>query len=163
MELFAHGIPFAQRPKVTVNEFMKTAEIAEPVIRNVKNENVIQIPFGLLGFEQVKNYVLLSHPHEQPFMWLRMLDDSKQGFLVVSPFQVMPDYEPDIATEDVEYLGLNDPSDALVVNIVTLRNGGGATINLKGPILINRHTLVGKQVIPNNAARFETRHPLPVS
>jgi len=142
---------------------MKTAEIAEPEKRNVKNENVIQLPYGLLGFERVKNYVLLSQPHEKPFMWLQMLDNASQAFLVVSPFHVVPEYQPDIAAEDVEYLGLSDPADALVVNIVTLRSSGEATVNLKGPIVINRHTLVGKQVIPNNAAKFELCHPLPVS
>ena len=142
---------------------MKTAELIEPETRTVKGENVIQLPYGLLGFERVKNYVLLSHPHEQPFMWLRMLDQANKAFLVVSPFHVLPDYQPDIANEDAEYLGLEDPADALVVNIVTLRGKGAATVNLKGPIVINRKTFVGKQVIPNNAAQFALCHPLPVA
>jgi flagellar assembly factor FliW len=62
----------------------------------------------------------------------------------------------------VEFLGLNRPEDAYILTIVTLRNGQ-ATTNLKGPIVINRNTLIGKQVIPNNAAQFEVRHPLAVS
>jgi flagellar assembly factor FliW len=142
---------------------MKTIELAEPQPCGVKGENVIQLPFGLLGFEQVKNYVLLSHPREEPFMWLQMVDKAGQGFLVVSPSLVLADYRPDLATEDVEFLELQDPADALVFNIVTLRGNNQATINLKGPIVVNRHTLVGKQVIPNNAAQFALRHPLPVS
>lgn len=80
-----------------------------------------------------------------------------------SPLLVVSDYRPDISNEDAEYLGLNDPADALVVNIVTLRGKSGATVNLKGPIVINRHTLVGKQVIPNNAAKFALNHPLSVA
>ena len=142
---------------------MKTIELLEPQQHGVKGENVIQLPFGLLGFEQVKNYVLLSHPHEEPFMWLQMLDKAGQGFLVVSPSLVVADYRPDISTEDVEFLDLHDPADALVVNIVTLRGNNQATINLKGPIVINRHSLVGKQVIPNNAVQYSLRHPLAVS
>ena len=142
---------------------MNTAELMEPETLNVSSENVIQLPFGLLGFERVKNYVLLSRPHEQPFQWLRMLDQEKKAFLVISPFLIVSDYQPDISNEDVEYLGLNDPADALVVNIVTLRGKNGATVNLKGPIVINRHTLVGKQVIPNNAAKFALNYPLSVA
>ena len=142
---------------------MNTAELVEPEKQQVNGENVVQLPFGLMGFEQVKNYVLLSRPEEEPFMWLQMLDKANQAFLVVSPFLVLPDYQPDIPTQDAEFLGLGSPADALVVNIVTLRGNGQATVNLKGPIVINRNTLVGKQVIPNNATQYALRHPLPVS
>ncbi len=142
---------------------MKTAEMIEPEIQTVSGENVIQMPDGLLGFEQVKKYVLLSQPQEAPFMWLRMIDNINKRFVVVSPFQIVPDYQPDISSEDVKFLGLTGPDDALVVNIVTLRPNRPPTINLKGPIVINRHTLIAKQVIPNNASKFDVNHPLPVS
>lgn len=142
---------------------MNTLELIEPEKRTLNGENIIRLPYGLLGFERVKNYVLLSKPHEEPFMWLQMLDEARQAFLVVSPFLVTPDYQPDIAEIDVKFLELTDPADALVVNIVTLRGNGQATINLKGPLVINRHTLVGKQVIPDNAAQYSLHHPLPVS
>lgn len=142
---------------------MNTAELMEPEVQKVSGENVIRFPDGLLGFEHVKEYVLLSQPQEEPFMWLRMLENDNKRFLVLSPFVAVPDYQPDIANEDVRFLGLVSPADALVVNIVTLRGNRQATINLKGPIVINRHTLVGKQVIPNNAAKFEVNHPLPIS
>lgn len=147
---------------------MKTEELIEPEKKVLDQQNVVQLPYGLLGFERVKNYVLLSNPQEEPFMWLQMLDklDNNQGrksFLVVSPFLVMPEYQPDIPEDDVAFLGIKDPSDALVYNICTLRGPGKATINLKGPIIINRHTLVGKQVIPNNAMQYALCHPLPVA
>jgi flagellar assembly factor FliW len=142
---------------------MNTLELIETEKRGVNAENIIRLPYGLLGFERIKNYVLLSKPQEEPFMWLQMLDEGRKAFLVVSPFLVLTDYQPDIAEEDVKFLELTDPADALLVNIVTLRGNGQATINLKGPVVINRHTMVGKQVIPNNAMQYEVQHPLPVS
>ena len=142
---------------------MKTAELIEPEIQTVSGENVIEFPDGLLGFEQVKKYVLLSQPKEEPFMWLRMIDNLNKRFLVISPFLVTPDYRPDISNEDVRFLGLTCPEDALVVNIVTLRPKQPPMVNLKGPIVINRNTLIGKQVIPNNANQYDVNHPLPVS
>jgi flagellar assembly factor FliW len=36
-------------------------------------------------------------------------------------------------------------------------------MNLKGPILLNRHTLRGKQVILTNAANFQLKFPLPLA
>ncbi|MDB6023468.1 MAG: Flagellar assembly factor fliW [Pedosphaera sp.] len=143
---------------------MKTlapVELEKPA--SVNNETRVHLPYGLLGFEQVKNFLLTANPQEEPFLWLQMLDSSKKAFLVVSPFLIMPDYQPDIPADDVELLDLSDPSDALVFNICTLRSEGRATINLKGPVIINRHTLTGKQIIPNNAAQFSLQHPLPVA
>jgi flagellar assembly factor FliW len=142
---------------------MNTLELIEPEKRVVNSENIIRLPYGLLGFERAKNFVLLTRPNEEPFSWLQMLEEAKHAFLVVSPFLVLPEYRPDIAEEDVKFLQLADPADALVVNIVTLRDNGPATLNLRGPVIINRRSMIGKQVIPNNAARYALHHPLPVS
>ncbi|MBL9128053.1 MAG: flagellar assembly protein FliW [Verrucomicrobiales bacterium] len=122
---------------------------------------VLNMPFGLLGFEEVKQYLVLGNPDEHPFMWLQMTEAPKQAFLVVPPSAVVGDYRPELSDEDVAFLGLESPEDAVIVNIVTLRSGGTSTVNLKGPIVFNRHTRIGKQVIPLNASRFTLQHPLP--
>lgn len=122
---------------------------------------VLQFPAGLLGFEQAKRYVLLGSRQEAPFMWLQMLDEPRLAFLVIEPGYVVPDYAPEISDADVQALGLERAEDAWVLNIVTLHPDGRATVNLKGPLLINRHTLVGRQVIPLNVSQFPLQHPLP--
>ena len=122
----------------------------------------VRLPLGMLGFEQFKDYVLLAHPEEAPFCWLQMVEKPALAFLVIEPFQVLPDYKPDLPEQDVDFLALRTPSDALVYNIVTVRGPTQATINLKGPIVLNRHTRMGKQVIPNNAVHYSVQHPLPV-
>ena len=128
----------------------------------VKTENVIHMPAGLLGFENVKRFVLLTSPEEAPFSWLQAVGDPNLAFLVVSPFEAVPDYQPDLSDEDAKYLGLKNPEDALIYNIVTLRQGE-ATMNLKGPIVINKFTLRGKQVVLQNASAWSVRHPLPIA
>jgi flagellar assembly factor FliW len=142
---------------------MNTLELIESETRALTGEDIIQLPYGLLGFERVNNYVLVTRRHEEPFKWLQMVDGARHAFLVLSPFIAVPTYQPDIAEEDVRFLELATPSDAELLTIVTLRGKGEATINLKGPIVINRHTRVGKQIIPNNAAQYSVRHPLRVS
>jgi flagellar assembly factor FliW len=143
---------------------MTTVETAEPQTLPVKPENIITLPLGLLGFEQVKKFVLLSLPGEEPFMWLQMLDNRNQGFVVVPPATVLPSYAPDIVQQDIEFLGIQSAADAIVLNIVTVRTNGETTINLKGPVIINRNTLVGKQCIPANVSGYNLQHALqPVS
>ena len=142
---------------------MTTAELTEPKTRQSAAKDIIQLPLGLLGFENIKQYVLTANPAEEPFMWFQMMDNSKRAFLVAPPARLVPDYRPDISDDDATFLEITDPSDAVVLNIVTLRNGDRPTVNLKGPVVINRRTLVGKQVIPNNATQYSLRHPLAAS
>lgn len=126
------------------------------------SECKITLPGGLLGFEAIKQYLLISHPGEEPFMWLQMLENPNQAFLVLSPFVALPSYSPDLGDDDVKSLGLNSPADAVLLSIATLHGDGRATVNLKGPIVVNRHTLTGKQIIPVNAQKYAVQHPLPV-
>lgn len=140
---------------------MNTCDTAELRKVRVGKENIIHLPLGLLGFEDYRKYVLLAEPEDVPFEWLQVLDRQDLAFLVLSPFEVMPSYEMNLEDQDAEFLKLESPSDAMVRNIVTLRPGGVSTINLKGPIVINRRTLVGKQVVLTNAADYSLQHPLP--
>ena len=139
---------------------MKCADISDPVRLPVETENLIRLPLGLLGFESTKEYVLLADPAQDPFLWLQVVNNTNLAFLVVPPSSVMADYQPDLGAEDVEFLGLKSPEDAVLFNIVTLREADQSTVNLKGPVVINRRTLVAKQVIPLNAAQYSVQHPL---
>ena len=123
---------------------------------------VIQMPLGLLGFERIKQYALAGRTAEEPFLWLKMLEDPKLAFVVVSPFLIDPAYGPNIPDEDRKYLDLQGPEDTLIFNIVKIHGPRQATVNLKGPIVLNRRTLVAKQVIPVNASDFSVAHPLPL-
>jgi len=128
----------------------------------IPREISIHLPFGMLGFERYKNYSLVAEPDQAPFRWLQVEDDPGLAFVVVPPFDVVPGYEPELSDEDVAFLGLEDCSDAWLFNVVTLRSGGRASVNLKGPVVINRHTFLGKQVVLANAANYSLQHPLQI-
>ncbi len=142
---------------------MQAAELTETQAANTNEEIAVHLPLGLLGFEQVHWYSLWTLPEEAPFLWLRRRDDCTLGFLLISPFEHISFYQPDVHPDDVAFLQLHAPADALVLNIVTLHGNGQATVNLKGPIVINRRTRIGKQVVPRNAADYSVQHPLPVA
>lgn len=148
---------------------MKCAEQITPIEEPIESQShsIIQLPLGLLGFEKIKNYTLLGSQEEAPFLWLQMVDDPSLSFLVVTPGDVpggvLGDYQPDISDEDALFLELKGPDEAMVLNIVTMHAEGKATVNLKGPVVINRRTLRGKQVIPRNVSKFALQHPLLLS
>jgi flagellar assembly factor FliW len=119
----------------------------------------VQLPLGLLGFERIKTYSLTTKPDQEPFLWLSVPGGEDLAFLVVPPSFVLPDYAPDLCDDDVDFLEIRNPDDAMLLNIVTLRPDGSATVNLKGPIVINRHTMIGKQVVLNQSA-YAIKHPI---
>ena len=121
---------------------------------------LLTLPSGLMGFEKKTRYLLLATPDEAPFLRLCMVDEPKVTFLVVAPAAVLEEYHPDVSEEDVRFLGLGDASDALVFNIVTVHPDGVATVNMKGPVVVNRQTLVGRQVVPLNAAAYPLALPI---
>jgi len=122
----------------------------------------VQLPLGLLGFEHIKTYSLVTKPDQEPFRWLAVLEGEDLAFLMVPPNFVLPDYAPDLSDEDADFLEIRNPNDALVLNIVTLKSDGSATVNLKGPVVINRHTMIGKQVVLSQSD-YAIKHPIRTS
>ena len=123
----------------------------------------VRMPAGLLGFEHMKDYLLIAKPEEEPFRWLQVKNNPALAFVVIEPLYFLPEYQPDIPQADADFLGLNTPEDAAVYVIATVSGPQRATVNLKGPIVINRHTGLAKQVVIANATEYSVQHPLPVN
>lgn len=121
-----------------------------------------ELPKGLIGLEDATRFELLINEEEEPFMWIRCVDQHELGFIVVEPSKLVNDYDIEIADDDAGTLELSDATDAFVLNIVTLKGEDieQATVNLVGPIVINRRTGKGKQLIVANYMKFSARHPI---
>src|SRR6266545_845204 len=141
---------------------MNNTEATEIETQTSGKEKPIYLPLGLPGFEPLKEFALVTEASQAPFSWLQVVNDPSLAFIVISPFEVLPNYQLDIPKEDVEFLGISTPQDVLLFSIVTLRGKGCATVNLKGPIVVNRHTAKAKQVVLANAAQYHLQHPLPI-
>jgi flagellar assembly factor FliW len=72
------------------------------------------------------------------------------------------DYNPELFDDDAASLGIESAADARVFNVVTVRGPkqGTTTVNLVGPIIVNRHTGAARQVVIANHAQYDARHPL---
>lgn len=139
------------------------------VTESQKNKDVWVKPMefrltkGLVGFPDENEFELLVNTEELPFMWIRSTKNHELGFVVLEPVQFLTEYEIEIADDDAEELGITSFDDALVLNIVTIRgeeNLESATANLVGPIVMNRNSQVGKQVIVSNHMKYSTKHPI---
>src|SRR5688572_22940105 len=125
--------------------------------------NQLELPQGLIGFANYKRAELLYMPDHLPFLWMKLhgpVDDLH--FIVIEPGGIVTGYEPEIFDNDAEMLDLRDPAEAMILNIVTLRrqNPVEATANLIGPVVVNRRTRIGRQLVISNYSRYSAHHAL---
>ena len=141
---------------------MKVSPDIYPTDLDSASPRSLRLPEGLVGFEEYKTFELLSVPDQFPFLWMRLQGPDTLDFVVIEPGGIISDYELELFDEDASQLGLASPADALVLNIVTVRHGGNAsaTVNLAGPVIVNRRTGLARQCILANYARYSAHHPL---
>jgi flagellar assembly factor FliW len=124
----------------------------------------ITFPAGLPGFPHAHDFQLAPiGDADAPFLLLAAVDDPSARFIVVTPWNFYPEYEFRLDDVEAERLGLREARDALVFCMVTLRDKPHhATVNMLGPIVINRRTLEAAQVVVP-AIGYGTRAPLAVA
>jgi flagellar assembly factor FliW len=124
----------------------------------------IRFAAGLPGFPHVHDFHLKPWgPPGSPYLLLRAVDDPDVGFVVVPPWVFYPEYEFDLDDATAERLGLAVSDDAIVLAVVTLRDRPEeATLNLLGPIVVNRHTHEAAQVVLPTTS-YSVRAPLAVA
>lgn len=117
---------------------------------SVDESRVIQMKEGMLGFERLKRYVLLTQDKETPFLWFQSVDDGSVAFVVIHSFVIKPDYEPVIPDDDVHLLEIEAfrPEDVVVLSVVTIRSDPFSVMaNLRAPIVINAERMLAKQIV----------------
>ena len=123
----------------------------------------VHLPFGLIGLRHLNVFELEPPEESGPFQVLRALvaeGESPMEFVVIAPSNLLDGYKIALRDEDVESLQIVDPSSAMVLNIVAIHSHEPqhVTVNLVGPIVVNRHTLIGQQVIIENSSDFSVEH-----
>jgi flagellar assembly factor FliW len=125
--------------------------------------HTFDLPQGLIGFAGYTRAELLYLPDHLPFLWLRLHGPKDSvHFIVIEPAGLIPNYAPELFDEDAAGIGLADASDAMVLNIVTMARQRPleATVNLVGPIIVNRRTRQARQLVIANYSRYSAHHPL---
>jgi len=122
-------------------------------------EELIHLPAGLVGFGHLRQFLLVQHRDNSPFRWLQSVDEPGIAFLVTSPWNYEPTYEPLLAEEDVQAIGMTAETVTQVLTTVNLPNRDLTlmTLNLAAPIVINVEKQVGKQVLLEGQA-YNMRH-----
>lgn len=121
-------------------------------------QNEIIFVSGLLGFEQMNQFVLLDQP-ESPFQFLQSTLDPDLAFVVTDPFTFFQDYEFELKDTIKNKLNLQSDNDVKIKVIITVRSETEITANLKAPIVMNQSENKAIQLILDNPI-YQTRHSI---
>ena len=145
--------------KLNLQDDLPNSSDAESATRNE-----VTLPQGLFGFPDIRSMELVFDKEELPFMWLREQVQDGLAFVVLEPGGIVQNYAVEISDADIQILGISGSEDTMILNIVTIssEHPGKISLNLVGPIIVNRTTLVAKQCIINNHEEFSARHMIDV-
>ena len=118
------------------SKIIKTTQFGEI---EVDEEHIFIFDEGVLGFEDLKEFVLIAEEETIPFKWLISVESPEIGFPLLSPWHIDLTYNP---TNDF------DIDKEVIMVVITLEDDKGLmTANMKAPLILNVDNLKGKQVI----------------
>ena len=123
-------------------------------------ENALLFPEGLIGFEELRQFIVMPNKKEGPLFWIQSVEDPQVAFVLTDPSKFFLDYsvEPDEAER--RKLGIDEKGECLVISVVTVPPSQKITFNLAAPILFAPETNRAIQVILEGT-NYSTQTPLP--
>ncbi|MEO5357725.1 MAG: flagellar assembly protein FliW [Nitrospirae bacterium YQR-1] len=109
------------------------------------SSKVISFPEGILGFPQLKRYVLMDYKDTQ-VKWLQAVDDPEIAFIVTDPAVLLPGFSIVLDPTTKKFLELENPEDLLVLVIIRVENKK-VIANFMGPLIFNATLMRGVQVV----------------
>lgn len=128
---------------------------------NIDENLVFEFVEPIIGYENLKKYVLVEHAENSAFKWLQSVEDESLAFPVSTPAYFDIDYQFEIPTDVAEKINLTSVESLISLNIVTIPQGKprNSTINLLAPIIINATNKKGMQLILSNS-NYPVKQPL---
>ena len=106
---------------------------------DIEPDKIIEFPRGLPGFEACHRFSLFHPEGENPkYFILQSLDDVDVAFYLADPANFGFSYNIDLSDDEAKDIGINDPSDAVVVVMLTKPDATSVlSANLNSPLVIN--------------------------
>lgn len=120
----------------------------------LRDDNSFELKFeeGLLGFEDIKDYVLIFPEEEDglPFFFLKAVDEDLR-FIVCDPILFVPDYKINYDEEILTSLKAQSADELKHFVLATItQDVANTTINLKAPVIFNATNGLAKQFVLND-------------
>ncbi len=126
----------------------------------VDESAIVHFPEGLLGFEELRQFVFIDAEEFRPFVWFLSIDNPEVGFAVAEPhYFSAASYEVSLSEADEGLLELSEGDSIALFVVVSIDDRGREiTGNLKGPIVFNTRNRLAKQLVVYGSA-YSVRQP----
>lgn len=114
----------------------------------VDAESVITFTQPIIGFNDLRRFILLPGPPGTVVKWLQSVDRGSVAFIVIDPRMVFQGYEVDLRPDEMAELAVNAVTELDLYSLVVVpADHSQVRTNLKAPIVINPVQRLGKQAI----------------
>ncbi len=113
------------------------------------NSDTIRMVRGFLGFEHLKQFIVVSLEGQEPFKWFQSIEDRNIAFLMIDPLFFKPDYVVDITPGEMAALQTSSLEDIALFVLVSIPSGRPESMsaNLQGPLAINMKDSCAAQLV----------------
>ncbi len=121
----------------------------------LKSEDVLTFNEGLLGFQDLRQFILLDDPNDDIFVWLQSCELPSIAFPVLEPELFGHKYNVNFNRTDLESLKIQAGQAPAFLSIITIpEDPTQMTANIKAPIVINLEQKIARQCVlqDNNLA-----------
>ncbi len=122
--------------------------------------SVIHFSEGLIGLDQLKNFLVMPNKKAGPLFWIQSIEDPEFAFLVTDPTNFFIDYGISPDENERQKMQISGDDEYYVLTIVSIDENKKITLNLAGPILYSPQTNRALQVILEDP-KYDTQTPLP--
>ncbi len=114
----------------------------------VNQEDVISLKDGMLGFENLKKFLIVDPDDGTLVLWFQSLENSSVAFPIIEPKIFKPDYIAKLLPADLSSVELESLNNAKIYSILTIPSDiTKMNANLKAPIVINSDKKIAKQIV----------------
>jgi len=120
-----------------------------------QEEDILNFPEGILGFGELKRFVLVDDPTDEIFAWLQACDEASIAFPVLEPELFTENYKVTLSKTDMESIKIPAGGKYRLFSIVTIPDDPTKmTANLKAPVVVNVAERLARQCVlqDNNLA-----------
>lgn len=108
---------------------------------------IFYFPQGIIGMLGEEEFIFLQQQDQPPFIWLQSTKTPDLAFVVTDPWFFVQEYSFNLGPREYSLLQMDKGLSPYTLVTVNLSSMEEITLNLKGPLLFNRHKRRGMQLV----------------
>ncbi|MCD6526718.1 MAG: flagellar assembly protein FliW [Desulfuromonas sp.] len=123
--------------------------------------SVLTFPEGLIGFEDLRDFVVMPNEKEGPLFWIQSIEDPQVALVLTDPSNFFLDYQVAPEQQERDKLEISEEDSCFSLVVVTVHPDRKITLNLAAPILFAPESNKAIQVILEKSG-YDIQTSLPV-